>query len=115
MTGLLVKLVMQGLILSMIPTHCPPVGGIGQTWQARLVLYGLLVTPAFILVTYPLPLACPGTGALHSGLTHRLVKVNHVSLNSLCHGLLPASIVWPQQPGHHVLQCDHLLLIEMEL
>ena len=35
MTGLesLVKLVMQGLILSMIPTHCQPVGGIGQTWQ----------------------------------------------------------------------------------
>ena len=60
MTGLesLVKLVMQGLILSMIPTHCPPVRGIGQAMR-------------LVLSLAPLPLACPGTGALLSGLTHR--------------------------------------------
>ena len=71
-----------------------------------------------------LPLACPGTGSLRSGLTHRseqplTTQCHHqtyspayVSLYSLFHDLLPASIVWPHQPDHHVLQCDHLLLIE---
>ena len=37
-----------------------------------------------------------------------------LSLYSVCHGLFPASIVWTQQPGHHVLQCDHLLLMELQ-
>ena len=60
----------------------------------------------------------PSDPSLHIGhlhLCHQTDLVYNVSLYSLCHGLLPASIVWHHQPGHHVLQCDHFLLIEIEL